>query len=71
MNTIATAAMTAKVAAMTTEQLIDASLALSADCSSEAIAACAYVERELESRLPEREFIAHMAYCEGLLEIAA
>ena len=67
----ARAALIAKAASMTTDQLLEASLRLNAVCTNEAIIVCTYLEREIERRLPEAEFAAHMEACEALLELAA
>ena len=62
--------LNAKIAAMTTQQLFDASLMLTLATTPEEIIVCSRVERELESRVTEAEFLAHMDACEALLDAA-
>ena len=63
--------LTAKIAAMTTEQLKEVSLRLTLVCTDDAIIVCNRAERELAARLSDAEFIAHMDACEALLNAAA
>jgi hypothetical protein len=69
-RTEAQAKLTARVQAMTTEQLLEVSIRLTLAYTPEEIIVCAACERELEQRLPEAAFIAHMEACEALLDAA-
>ena len=62
--------LNAKIAAMTTQQLFDASLMLTLATTPEEIIVCNRVERELECRVTEAEFLAHMDACEAMLDAA-
>jgi hypothetical protein len=63
--------LNAKIEAMTTEQLIETTTRLNLVCSPESIVVCNRVERELEKRLPEAEFLALLDDLELMLESAA
>ena len=63
--------LTAKIAALTIEQLKEISLRLTLADTAEEILVCNRAERELEKRVSEAEFIAHMEACEALLDMAA
>lgn len=67
----ADAALTARLASLTTEQLVEISLRLTLATSNEEIIVCNRAERELERRMPEADFIAHMDACEALMDAAA
>lgn len=63
--------LTARIAALTTEQLLEIATRLNlADCVESAIV-CNRVDRELEKRLSEVEFIAHCEAMEAMLDAAA
>lgn len=64
-------ALAAKIASLTTEQLLEVSLRMALETSNEAIIVCAKVEGELCRRLPEAEFIAHCDAIEALMDAAA
>ena len=68
--TDAQAALTARLAGLPTEQLKEISLRMTLADSNEAIIVCTYAERELERRVPEAEFLAHMAEVDALLDLA-
>jgi hypothetical protein len=63
--------LTDRIATLPTEQLLEISLRLTLATTAEAVLVCNRVDRELERRLPEAEFIAHMDACEALMECAA
>jgi hypothetical protein len=63
--------LNARIASLTTEQLVEISLRLTLDTSDEAIIVCNRAERELANRMTEAEFCAHMDACEALLDLAA
>ena len=67
----ADAKLTAKIAALSVEQLKEISLRLTLASTAEEILVCNRAERELERRVSAAEFIAHMNDCAALLEIAA
>jgi hypothetical protein len=69
--TNAAAKLNARIAAMTTAQLLEISLRMALDTSNEAIIVCAKVEGELMRRMPEAEFVAHCGQIEALLDAAA
>lgn len=62
--------LNAKIASMTTEQLIETTVRLNLVCTPEAIVVCNRAERELERRLPEAEFSALLADLETMLDAA-
>lgn len=61
----------AKIAALTVDQLKEISLRLTLADTAEEILVCNRAESELERRVSEAEFIAHMEVCEALLDMAA
>jgi hypothetical protein len=63
--------LNARLASLTTEQLVEISLRLTLDTSDEAIIVCNRAERELAKRMTDAEFGAHMDACEALLDLAA
>ena len=67
----ADAKLTVKIAALNVDQLKEISLRLTLAITAEEIIVCNRAERELEKRLPEAEFIAHMDVCEALMDLAA
>jgi len=62
---------TARVASMTTDQLLEISLRMALETSNEAIIVCAKVEGELCRRLPDADFLAHCDQIEMLMDCAA
>lgn len=67
----ADAKLTAKIAALSVEQLKELSLRLTLATTVEEQIVCNRVERELERRIPEADFIAHMEVCDALMDLAA
>lgn len=67
----ADAKLTAKIAALSVEQLKELSLRLTLATTVEEQIVCNRVERELERRIPEADFIAHMEVCDALMGLAA
>lgn len=63
--------LNAKIAALNVDQLKEISLRLTLATTAEEIIVCNRAERELEKRVSEAEFIAHMEACEALLDLAA
>ena len=63
--------LTAKIAALTTEQLLEISTRMALHTTNEAIIVCAKVEGELSHRLTEEEFCAHCDVIESLMDLAA
>ena len=64
-------ALTAKMAALSTEALVELSLRFTVAVTNEQIVVCTFADRELESRLSEVEFAEHIAAVEMLLDVAA
>jgi hypothetical protein len=63
--------LNAKLAALTTDQLLEISLRLTLATDVESMIVCNRAERELAKRMTEAEFVAHMEVCETLLDAAA
>ena len=62
--------LNARIQSLTTEQLLEISLRLTLATTAEEIIVCNRAERELQNRLPESEFVAHMEVLETLLNSA-
>lgn len=60
--------LNARLASLTTAQLMEISLRLTLDDSVDAIIVCSRAERELEQRMPEAEFLAHLDAVDALLD---
>jgi predicted HicB family RNase H-like nuclease len=69
--TDAKAKLTAKIAAMTVEELKELTLRMTLAATKEGVVLNAYAELELKRRVPEAEFLAHMETCDALVELAA
>ena len=54
----------------TTAQLIEMSLALATATDADQIYVSTMIDRELEGRMPEADFIAHMNHLEAMLDAA-
>ena len=67
----ATDKLAARIASLTTEQLLEISLRMTLATTGKEILVATYADRELERRLPEADFLAHLATCEALLDAAA
>jgi hypothetical protein len=63
--------LTARLARLTTEQLVEISVRLTLTPTNEAIIVCNRAERELAKRMTKTEFAAHMDAVEALLDAAA
>jgi hypothetical protein len=63
--------LNAKIAALTTEQLLEIATRLNLVCTTEAIVVCNRVDRELEKRLTPAEFMDHLGAMEAMLDAAA
>jgi hypothetical protein len=63
--------LTAKIAAQTTEALLEIATRLNLVCTTEAILVCNRVDRELERRLLPEDFAKHMDAMEAMLDAAA
>jgi hypothetical protein len=59
-----------RIRMMTTDQLKEVSIRLTLASTAEEIIVCNRAERELQNRLPEKEFIAHMDILEAMLDNA-
>lgn len=59
-----------KIASMTTDQLKETSIIMATALTNEEIIVGTYAERELEKRLTEREFIAHIECVENIMDRA-
>jgi len=62
--------MTNRIESMTTEQLAEVSLRLTAEPTTEATIVCNRVERVLADRMSGPDFAAHMQACEAVLDAA-
>jgi hypothetical protein len=69
--TTADAKLTARLASLTTEQLLEIGLRLNLATTTEEAIVCNRVDRELEKRLTDEEFAAHLEACEAMLDAAA
>lgn len=69
--TDAKAKLTAKIAAMTVEELKELTLRMTLAATKEGVVLNAYAELELKRRVSEAEFLAHMEACDALVELAA
>jgi hypothetical protein len=67
----ATEKLDAKIAAQTTEALIEIGTRLNLDCTADAILVVTRVERELERRMTPDAFVAYLADMEAMLDLAA
>lgn len=63
--------LTARIAALTTDQLVEISLRMNLAMTTEESIVGIYAERELESRMTEAEFVAHLEVLETMLDAAA
>ena len=63
--------LNAKIEAQSTEALLEIATRLNLVCTTEAIIVCNRVDRELERRLSESEFSAHLEAMESMLDAAA
>ena len=63
--------LAARLASLTTEQLVEVSLRMSLSMSTEATLVGIYAERELEKRMSAEDFAAHLDVLETMLEAAA
>lgn len=63
--------LTARLAALTTEQLVEISLRMNLAMTAEESLVGIYAERELEKRMTEAEFAAHLEVLETMLDAAA
>ena len=63
--------LTARLAALTTDQLVEISLRMNLAKSSEEILVGLYAERELVRRMTAEEFAAHLDFLESMLDAAA
>jgi len=62
--------LNARIASLTTDQLVEISLRLTLASSSEEIIVCNRAEDELQERLSDADFAAHMDACEAMLDAA-
>lgn len=69
--TDAKAKLTAKIAAMTVEELKELTLRMTLATTKEGVVLNAYAELALKRRVSEAEFLAHMEACDALVELAA
>jgi len=63
--------LNAKIAAQTTEALYEIATRLNLVSTAEATLVCARAESELERRVSQEEFAAHLAMMEAMLDAAA
>ena len=63
--------LTARIASLTTEQIVEISLRMNLATDKEQIIVGIYAERELEKRMTAEEFAAHFAVLETMLDAAA
>ncbi|RJL06030.1 hypothetical protein D3P06_05055 [Paracoccus aestuarii] len=63
--------LTARLAALTTEQLVEISIRMNLAMSNEETLVAIYAERELEKRMTAEEFAAHLEVLETMLDAAA
>lgn len=63
--------LTARLAALTIEQLVEISLRMNLAMSTEESLVGIYAERELEKRMSADEFAAHLEVLETMLDAAA
>lgn len=63
--------LTAKIAAQTTEALLEIATRLNLVCTTDAILVCNRVDRELERRLSPAEFAKHIDAMDAMLDAAA
>ena len=63
--------LTNKIATLSTPALVQVSRRMTLAFTNEEIIVGTYGERQLEPRLPEAEFLAHMGAVEALLDLAA
>lgn len=62
--------LTARLASLTTAQLVEISIRMNLAMSSEETLVGIYAERELENRMTTEEFAAHMEVLETMLDAA-
>jgi hypothetical protein len=61
----------AKIAALTTEQLVEIAIRMNLATTAEEIIVCNRVDRELAKRMTEAELVAHYEVLETMLDAAA
>lgn len=64
-------ALTTRIASLSTDQLVEVAMRMALGTSNEAIMVCTAVDRELEARMTEEDFLAHLATIEALWDVAA
>lgn len=63
--------LTARIASLTTEQIIEVSLRMNLATTQDQTIVAIYAERELEKRMTPADFVAHMDVLEAMLDAAA
>lgn len=63
--------LAAKIAAQSTEALVEIATRLNLVPTTEAVIVCNRVERELESRMSPEDFLAHLDAMDAMLDAAA